>query len=502
MDLLSGSAPTTKIDRPATAGDGIDRLDRQAQDEFIRLYEKEAGLLEVFKFVPASGAATRMFKALLSIWSEGKPSSRDLIVSQADGNKEGIQEALAFMDGIRDLAFFEYLEDILKGLGFDAEQLIGQGRFGKIYDALLAPTGLDYAELPKGLIAFHRYPEGPRTSFEEHLVEITHYLKDNHGLCRLSMTVSSEHLSRFEALLRRFEAVFERNLEVRFQVEFSVQKNSTDTIAVGPENTPFRTEDGRILFRPGGHGALIHNLNELNCDVAFITNIDNVVPDRLKPGVVRWKKILGGYLLRIREKLFYYLEHLSKTDPAENLVAEAESFAANRLHLPISQYPTNISGRLRKEWLMDLLNRPIRVCGMVKNQGEPGGGPFWVKDKSGPVTLQIVEKAQVDMNAPEQRALFEASTHFNPVDIVCSLRDQNGVKFDLKRFVDPEAVFISRKSHQGRDLKALELPGLWNGAMARWITIFVEVPASTFNPVKTVNDLLRPAHRNDLYENR
>ena len=500
MNLFSGPPPLTEIERPATAGDGIERLGRQTREELIGLFDKEAGLMDAAKFVPASGAATRMFKALLTVWSEERHLTRDAVAAQAQIGTKEIKDALAFMDGIRDFAFFEHLEGILKRAGLDAGQLIRDGHFSDIFDALLSSGGLNYAELPKGLIAFHRYPEGPRTSFEEHLVEISHYLKGDEGVCRLSMTVSPEHLSRFEALLRRVKAPLERRLGVSFEVKFSVQKNTTDTIAVGPENSPFRTEDGKILFRPGGHGALIDNLNELDSDLAFITNIDNVVPDRLKPEVVRWKKIIGGYLFRIRERAFHYLERLSKADPSETIIAESESFAADVLHLPISKSPANISGRLRKEKIMTLLNRPIRVCGMVKNQGEPGGGPFWVKDKTGTVTLQIVEKAQVDMSAPDQKELFEASTHFNPVDIVCSLKDHKGVKFDLKRFVDPEAVFIARKSYQGRDLKALELPGLWNGAMAGWITIFLEVPASTFNPVKTVNDLLRPAHRNDLPE--
>lgn len=500
ISLFSGPPPLTAIERPAIAGDGIERLDGQALDELVSLFDREAGLVDTVKFVPASGAATRMFKALLSVWSEVRELTRDAVISQAGRGSDNIKDALAFMDGIRDFAFFGYLEGILKKAGLDSELLIRDGRFTEIFDALLSSGGLNYAELPKGLIAFHRYPEGPRTSFEEHLVEISHYLKDNEGVCRFSMTVSPEHLSHFEALLMRVKVPLERKLGVSFKVEFSVQKNTTDTIAVGPENSPFRTEDGKIVFRPGGHGALIDNLNELESDLAFITNIDNVVPDRLKPGVAGWKKILGGYLLQIRRKAFHYLERLAIPNPDETLIAESESFAADVLHLPVSNSPAGVSGRLRKERIMALLNRPIRVCGMVKNQGEPGGGPFWVKDKSGAVTLQIVEKAQVNMDAPEQKALFEASTHFNPVDLVCSLKDQNGCKFDLKKFVDPEAVFISRKSYQGRDLKALELPGLWNGAMAGWITVFMEVPASTFNPVKTVNDLLRPAHRNDLQE--
>ncbi|RJR18339.1 MAG: DUF4301 family protein [Desulfobacteraceae bacterium] len=495
IDFFSGTPPAVRLVRPCTAGDGIICLEESSKIQFLQLYEREGDSISRGKFVPASGAATRMFKALLSERSAGRDITRDLVLAGVKAKREGAADLLAFIDGIRDFAFYKDLSAVLHSQGLDIEILLEKGRFNGIVNALLSPEGLNYAELPKGLLAFHYYPEGARTSFEEHLVEASHYLADPAGRCYLAMTVSPEHFERFNALFQKVRANYEHRLKVTYYLDFSVQRSSTDTIAVELDNVPFRLDDGSLLFRPGGHGALLDNLNEMDCDVVFITNIDNVVPDQCRQEIVKWKKILGGYLLYIRDRVFMFLNALSVNNPEEDLLSDAESFAGGVLNLPIPLSSRNLSSHERAFRLKGMLNRPIRVCGMVKNQGEPGGGPFWVKDDSGATRLQIVEKAQINLDNREQREILAASTHFNPVDLVCSLRNFRGEKFDLREYRDPKAVFISRKSHNGRDLKALELPGLWNGAMAWWITLFLEVPPDTFNPVKTVTDLLRPAHK-------
>jgi hypothetical protein len=345
------------------------------------------------------------------------------------------------------------------------------------------------------LLKFHQYSNGRRTAFEEHLVEAADYVKDAHGLCRLHFTVSSEHQKRFEGLLEEVRHRYEKNYNARFQVDFSLQKRSTDTIAVDIYNQPFREKDGKLLFRPGGHGALIENLNDLKGDIIYIKNIDNVATDRIKGPTFLWKKILAGCLIELQKKIFTYLERLVAQKPDEQFLDEVTDFARERLCLTPPNSWQRKSIREKREFLLNKLNRPLRVCGMVKNEGEPGGGPFWVEGKDGALSMQIVESAQVDPNSNEQQAIFASGTHFNPVDIVCGVRDYIGDPFDLWNYIDADAVFISQKSKDGRNLKALELPGLWNGAMANWITLFVEVPIITFNPVKTINDLLRKEHQ-------
>jgi len=379
--------------------------------------------------------------------------------------------------------------------GLDLELLIEKGEFKEILDYLLTAKGLNYAERPKGLLKFHRYQEGSRTAFAEHLVEAANYAKGSGGKSRLHFTVSPEHQTGFRELLTEISDEFAKEYGVRFAVDFSEQEKATDTIAVDLDNRPFREADGTLLFRPGGHGALLENLNRLAADIIFIKNIDNVVPDRLKDETFLWKKVLCGHLLKVQKKIFSYLEMLGEKPVPVKLVDEILHFI--KLELAI-QPPVDFDLRSDSEkcnFLMGILNRPIRVCGMVKNEGEPGGGPFWVADRDGSLSLQIVEGAQIDPAASGQQKVLQAATHFNPVDLVCGVRDWQGKPFDLKKYVDPEAVFIAQKSKDGRELKALELPGIWNGAMAYWNTIFVEVPLITFNPVKSVNDLLRAEHQ-------
>ena len=326
-------------------------------------------------------------------------------------------------------------------------------------------------------------------------MEAADYLKDEKGTCCLHFTVSPEHKQSFEALLESTKSRYEEGYGVRFHVDFSVQEKSTDTIAVDLENKPFRLNDGTLLFRPGGHGALIENLNDLKGDIIFIKNIDNVVPDRLKGHTFLWKKVIGGLLIQIQQKIFTYLERLSEGPVDEALLGEAFEFAQNDLCITPPRNQELTSDQAKQDFLLRMFYRPLRVCGMVRNVGEPGGGPFWVEAEDGSLSLQIVESAQVDPRSEQQQSILRSSTHFNPVDIVCGVRDWQGNPFDLRRFVDPDAVFISNKSKDGRDLKALELPGLWNGAMSYWNTIFVEVPLITFNPVKTIIDLLRKEHQ-------
>ncbi|MDX2171452.1 MAG: DUF4301 family protein [Deltaproteobacteria bacterium] len=355
-----------------------------------------------------------------------------------------------------------------------------------LLDALLTPSGLDYAAQPKGLLLFHAYPDGPRTAFEEHLVEAAGLTRDAGGTARLHLTVSPEHQAGFSELLARVRAQYERRLEARFAVGFSTQKRSTDTIAVGADNRPFREPDGRLLFRPGGHGALIENLNELGGDLVFVKNIDNVQPDHRRAAALEAMQVEVGHLAVLQREVAGHLEALAGDGAAA--LAAARDYAAARFGL-------RLPPRADRAAVIAALDRPLRVCGVVRNTGEPGGGPFWVRDSDGSVSPQIVESAQVALGDPDQRAVFERATHFNPVFLACAVRDRHGRPYDLRRFVDPSAVFIARKSKDGRELKALERPGLWNGGMARWLTRFVEIPESAFTPVKTINDLLRPAHQ-------
>ncbi|MCX8012648.1 MAG: DUF4301 family protein, partial [Desulfobacterota bacterium] len=359
---------------------------------------------------------------------------------------------------------------------------------------LLTDLGLTYAQLPKALIKFHTYPDGNRTALEEHLVEAVAYVQDQNKISRLHFTVSPEHEKLFVQHLKIVKPKYEEKYQVKFQVDFSLQKPSTNTIAVRLDNHPFRDKAGRLVFRPGGHGTLIENLNALNADLIYIKNIDNVTPDRLKDETFLWKKILGGYLVKTQERIFAYLKELENRED-KKLLKEIFDFTNDELFILPPSNKQLSSLKNKREFLFKKLNRPIRIGGMVKNQGEPGGGPFWVKGKDEALSLQVVEDAQVDMTSKEQRLIWNQATHFSPVDFVCGVRDYKGDPFDLKKYVDPAAVFISLKSKDGEPLKALELPGLWNGGMADWISIFVEVPLITFTPVKTVNDLLRPEHR-------
>jgi hypothetical protein len=494
LELFKGPPPRLQLQRPCKVGDGIRRLGEEEAARCADAYETKGPARRCVKFVPASGAATRMFRALLRSEGEGE-ASLEVVERRADSGDPDAQDLLIFLRGIKRFAFFEALKSALSREGLDLERLMGEGAFTDILRLLLTREGLDYAHLPKGLILFHRYPDGSRTPLEEHLVEAAAYAMDQGGTSTLHFTVSDEHLGAFRAILARVQPLYEKRYKVSFHVTFSVQKASTDTIAVDLDNRPFRLGDGSLLFRPGGHGALIENLNDLRGDIIFVKNIDNVVPDRLKPETSRWKKVLAGYLLNTQSRVFDYVRRLSTGEITEALLEDITAFMGESLSLAPPASGAGVSLRERAELFRNRLHRPIRVCGMVRNVGEPGGGPFWVADRNGEVTPQIVESAQVDHDSEDQEKIWNASTHFNPVDLICGVRDWEGRPFDLKAYTDPDAVFISRKSKEGKDLKALEHPGLWNGAMSGWITLFVEVPLATFNPVKTVNDLLREEHQ-------
>lgn len=495
IELFKKGTPYVDLDRPCTVGDGIHRFTEDDIHYYATYYENQGAWRELTKFVPASGAATRMFKALLKISSEHERVQRDVIARQAREKGAEYQEVLEFIDNFQKFAFYEVVAEKMRDDGHDVESLCQHGDFTLILSYVLTDRGLDYSNKPKGQILFHRYTEGPRTAFEEHLAEGALYAKDGKGNCCLHFTVSPEHENGFLRLLENTRAFYETTYGVRFESRFTHQDPSTDTIAVDMDNNPFRDDQGGLVFRPGGHGALIGNLNELNGDIVFIKNIDNMVPDALKPETILWKKVLGGYLLTLETEINAHRTAILRKDAGEKAIADALDFVENKLSLTISDQVKNSPPEETRRYLVDRLDRPLRVCGMVPSSGEAGGGPFWVKFPDGTISLQIVEGAQIDPESSFQQSLLKNLTHFNPVDIVCSLRNDGNEPYDLSRFVDDTAVFISSKSKDGRELKALERPGLWNGAMAYWNTVFVEVPLITFNPVKTINDLLRRAHQ-------
>jgi hypothetical protein len=479
LEIFRRGAKPIRLLRPACVGEGIVQIPANEREVFVSLYNQAAKKGRMIKFVPASGVASRMFKDWYGLYQQGEFDSA-----------ERLNE---FLENIVKFAFYDDLKEIIASQGEDVEVLIRKGRYMDILKLILTPLGLNYNWLPKALLKFHIYPEHTRTALEEHLVEAVLYARDARNVCRIHFTVSEEHESRFNDLLSRVKGYYEDLFGVKYEIAVTIQHSSTDTIAVDMENKPFRDRSGKIVFRPGGHGALLKNLNAIDGDIIFIKNIDNVVPDRLKDITVLHKKILGGYLVQLQDKIFHHLKLLSKERVDDKLLSRVIRFCREELFLffPDGFWNDTLSGK--KEYILRMLNRPVRVCGMVKNEGEPGGGPFWVEE-DGTRSLQIVEQNQLDLNLEEQRDIWKSSTHFNPVDLVCGVRNYQGEKFDLTVYVNRDAVLISKKSHEEGELKALELPGLWNGSMAFWNTIFVEVPLETFNPVKTIDDLLRKSH--------
>ena len=480
IDNFKAGFPKSRLDAAATPdNNGIRRLD----DKEINRYEKQYRTLsrgkKILKFVPASGAATRMFKDLYSFSST--------YYGVAQNFEKEFPAVKEFLENLRTFAFYNDLKACMQESQLDIDEYMSRGDYTTVINFLLKEQYLGYGSLPKALLKFHRYGEVQRTPLEEHIVEGALYARNSDGTVNLHFTLSPEHRAGFRRKIASVKQYYESAFGIKLNISFSEQKHYTDIIAVDEQNQPVRDDEGRLIFRPGGHGALIENLNEQRADLIFIKNIDNVVPDWMKHTTVIYKQVIAGMLLELREKCFDYLRVLDG-NPDKRTLSRIAKFAKEELNIMV---PDGYD----RQTLHDLLNRPIRICGMVKNLGEPGGGPFYTIDTMGRRSLQVVESAQVNHNDPQQEEIFLASTHFNPVDLVCSTKNYRGRYFDLRRYVDPQTGFISKKTKGALTLKSQELPGLWNGAMANWITLFVEVPVATFNPVKTVNDLLRKEHR-------
>ena len=481
---LERGFPFLKLAGAAEAGKGIVVCDDAAVNGYLDTWKdyKKSNSGKIFKFVPASGAASRMFKNLF-----------EFVDAEYDEPTSDFEKK--FFAEIKKFAFYDALDKACKKTkGKNIDELVAEGSYKAVVSTLLDKDGLNYGQLPKGLLLFHSYDDGSRTPLEEHLVEGALYAADGAGNVNVHFTVSPEHRAMFEKLVAEKVKKYEDKFGVKYNVSFSEQKSSTDTVAGTMDNQPFRTGDGKILFRPGGHGALIENLNDLDADVVFIKNIDNLVPDCLKDETVKYKMVLAGLLVSLQKRAFAYLEKLDSGNYAHADLEEIIRFVQQDLCCRNPKIKELEDADL-VIYLKGKLNRPIRVCGMVKNIGEPGGGPFLVYNADGTISLQILESSQIDKNNKESMEMFTKGTHFNPVDLVCSLKNYKGEKFNLSEYVDKSTGFISYKSTHGKDLKALELPGLWNGAMSNWNTVFVEVPLITFNPVKTVNDLLREQHQ-------
>lgn len=474
--------PFLRLEAAAAVGKGIIAPTASEQKDYVKAWEDyKAEGKEIVKFVPASGAASRMFKDMFAF------VDADYDVPTTDFEK-------IYFAHIKSFAFYDALnESCKKNLGKDIDTLISEGNYKAVAAQMLHADGLNYGQLPKGMLLFHKYAEGSRTPMEEHLVEGALYAASK-GKANVHFTVSHEHLPMFKQRVAEKMQQYADKYGVTYNITFSEQKPSTDTIAANADNTPFRNSDGSLLFRPGGHGALIENLNEISADIIFIKNIDNVVPDRLKPETVEWKQVIAGVLVTLQKQAFEYMRVLESGRYDHAKLEEIIRFVQQQLCCR-KQDIKDLEDAELVIYLKKKLNRPMRVCGVVKNVGEPGGGPFLTYNQDGTVSLQILESSQIDKSNKEYLRMFTEGTHFNPVDLVCAVRDYQGKPFNLPDFVDPTTGFISEKSKGGKELKALELPGLWNGAMSDWSTVFVEVPLGTFNPVKTVNDLLREQHQ-------
>lgn len=482
LECFRTGFPYLRLHAAATVPEDILTLTPEEQEQYLQIWNdyKSQGH-KITKFVPASGAASRMFKDLFAFLESGRQTPET-------------EAERTFFANIRKFAFYDALNDacvLLYGAG--AETLVEEKRCHEVVDALLNEEGLGYGQLPKGLLQFHSYEDSARTPMEEHLTEAALYASSQ-GEADVHFTVSAEHRELFEETIERVLPEYEERFHTTIHVSLSEQSPATDTIAANEDGTPFRTDEGKLLFRPGGHGALIRNLNDLDSEVVFIKNIDNVVPDSLKGDTVLWKQVLAGVLVSVQKQTFRYLKLLESGKYSHSDLEEMIRFVRHTLHTNMPELKHMEDTEL-SVWLRSRMNRPIRVCGMVRNVGEPGGGPFLAYNPDGSISLQILESSQIDPQNAEAQNMFKQGTHFNPVDLVCAIRNVDGQPFSLPEYVDPATGFISHKSKDGRPLLALELPGLWNGAMSNWSTIMVEVPLSTFNPVKTVNDLLRPQHQ-------
>jgi len=491
IELFKNGIPFIRLERSAKINDGILEFDHDQIENFIHQYDQARNDLDIVKFVPASGAATRMFKTLFE-FLKAYDSEAETINAYINRNKA--KELKVFLVGLEKLPFFEEVVTKLHKHTPNFNELHYDKQRFEFIKAILSEDGLNYSHFPKGLLPFHRYQTHISTAFEEHLFEASAYASSNNKT-ELHFTISEIHTHKFCEEFKHIEEDIAEQTNTEFKISFSYQKQSTDTIAVTPENKPGRDDENQLIFRPSGHGALLENLNEINADIIFIKNIDNVVVNKYAEDIVKYKKLLAGVLIEVQKQVFEYLRILHDLSNADTYFEEIIEFAKNKLNVIVNSGFGSKSVEEQTEYLIEKLNRPIRVCGMVKNEGEPGGGPFWIDRGNGEVSLQIVETAQIDKKDEKQKSILKTATHFNPVDLVCGVKDFRGNKFDLANYIDHDTAFITMKTKTGKDIKALERPGLWNGSMAYWNTIYVEVPLITFNPVKTVNDLLKPAHQ-------
>lgn len=491
IDLFKTGVPFVNLSSAATINNGIVKCSEAEKAHYINYFESKRNTISISKFVPASGAATRMFKTLFKFIEEYIPET-ETINSYINRNKD--TDLSLFFMGIEKLPFYELVLEQLKVFYPEYESFSDNKQKLLFVKTMLDEDKMNYGMYPKGLLPFHEYKDHLATAFVEHLFEAALYASTNNSAL-LHFTISERHKTIFDEEFQRIQNIVERKTNTKFHVSFSYQKQSTDTIAVTQDNELFREDDGQLMFRPSGHGALLENLSQLDADLVFIKNIDNVVVYKYENEVAQYKKMLAGMLLEIQHQVFDYLTLLENEAVSEKTIYEIADFIVNKLHVVFNIEFHKYATKYQIEYLVEKLNRPIRICGMVKNEGEPGGGPFWVKEESGQIALQIVESAQIDHDSNAQMEILKNATHFNPVDLVCGIKSYKGEVFDLQEFVDPTTAFITMKTSAGKELKALELPGLWNGSMARWNAIFVEVPLITFNPVKTVTDLLKPTHQ-------
>ncbi len=480
IETFRDGIPFVNLVESATIDNGIYKFSNEEIKELIQVFENKKDRLDLLKFVPASGAASRMFKSLFNFLEHPNDSENS--------------DMKTFFSGAKKLPFYNQVMDHINKKYLDYHDQSEEAQKKIFVEEILLKKGFDYGGYPKGLLPFHKYNDYSITAFEEHLYEAAVYDTVG-GKAKLHFTISEDHLDKFKSEFATRKDIVESKTGVKFDVSFSFQKAYTDTIAVTLSNEPFILEDGQLLFRPGGHGALIENLNDQNADIIFIKNIDNVVVSRNTNDVANYKKVLAGILLKVQQKAFMFRALLDNSSISSEDVRKIKEFISDEMNVFISADFDSYSKKDQIVYLCEKLDRPMRICGMVKNEGEPGGGPFWIKNTEDNISLQIVESAQIDKSNKEQEKILKSSTHFNPVDIVCSTKNYKGEQYDLLNFVDHKQAFITEKTKEGRELKALELPGLWNGAMANWNTIFVEVPLVTFNPVKTVNDLLKSSHQ-------
>jgi hypothetical protein len=492
LEIFRKGLPFIRLYKSCKVGDGIVAIKEVEFDSLIQLHEDAALQGRILKFVPASGAATRMFQKLHSYLSNDWTAEE--LYKKHDGGDKTASAVVAIIECLKTLAFYPALKNQLAKDGFDIERLVENKEFRTIISYILTDCGLNYANLPKGMICFHRAQTGGRTAFEEHLLEALNYAKDSNNISHVHFTLSPEYQEEFDKLLRDVRKLYEVDGQ-KLSISYSYQKSSTNTIAVTKENEAYLDGNNNFVFRPAGHGALLENLNDLKADLVFIKNIDNVVPDRLKETTCLYKKLICGLLVKLELHTHDCLRKLGSNTVSEKELSEIEVFVQEELLISLPENFHNFSRSQRIQFLFSKLNRPMRICGMVRNQGQVGGGPFWVKEANGEITVQIVESSQIDKSDNSQKEIFESATHFNPVDLICSVRDYKGKSFDLLNYRNPDTGFITVKSKDGVEIKALELPGLWNGSMADWITVFVEVPKITFNPVKEINDLLLPEHQ-------